>query len=139
MDPLSSAPLEALEYYGFRRFNRPHLEPADCSEQVQHSGHSKVGGGAPGYALEVRKCIRADEPILPSIFIAPETLPRPCPATSAQNTQLGLIVMSAPNTASVKHSTAASGASASTANKPAAARPKPSIAGSRRDHARRGE
>src|SRR5436190_18508364 len=61
MDPLSSAPLEALENYGFRRFNRPHLEPADCSEQVQHSGHSKVGGGAPGYALEVRKCIRADE------------------------------------------------------------------------------
>src|SRR5205823_10077963 len=88
-----------------------------------------------GKALALTK-----EPILPSIFIAPETLPAFLPATSAQNTQLGLIVMSAPNTARVKESTAVSAVSARvTASRPATARPKPIIPGSRRDQARNGD
>src|SRR5205809_1030915 len=87
-----------------------------------------------GKALALTK-----EPILPSIFIAPETLPAFLPATSAQNTQLGLIVMSAPNTARVKQSTAVSGAAARvTPSSPATASTKPVIPGSRRDHARNG-
>ena len=39
-------------------------------------------------------------PMLPHMFMAPETLPVRAPAMSVQKTQLGLMVMSAPNIAS---------------------------------------
>jgi len=82
----------------------------------------------------------ANAPILPSIFIAPEKLPVRLPAISAQKTQLGLIVRSAPKMAIVKARTAVPTEwDWVTAMSPAAASANPTIEGNRRDHDRREE
>ena len=81
-----------------------------------------------------------NDPTLPIMFIAAETLPEFFPAMSVQNAQLGLMVISAPNAAATNPITATSGESAPvTTISPAADSVKPAIAGSARDQLRNRE
>src|SRR5262245_33304440 len=70
------------------------------------------------------------DPMLPAMFIVPDTAPAFARPMSMQNAQAGGRVMSEPNIASVKHSTAGSGLlNARLASIPVAARMKPKVAG----------
>ncbi len=103
-----------------------------AAAQKKYAAALPVAAARTGKALALTK-----EPRLPTIFMAPETLPAFLPAMSAQKTQLGLTVMSEPNTAKVKHAAAAIGVPAwVSARSPAVEMLKPRMGGILRDHTR---